>query len=568
MTSIHRFSKLLPTLLLASLLAACITTATPTATPEPSPLPAPTAEATLAPTPTAAPSSAAWWNDAVFYEVFVRSFKDSDGDGIGDLNGLIEKLDYLNDGDPATTTDLGVTALWLMPIMQSPSYHGYDVTDYYTVEEDYGTNDDFKRLMEEAHKRGIKVIVDLVLNHTSTQHPWFKESNAGNADYRDWYVWADPAPKGTGPWGQQLWYAGKDGYYYAVFWSQMPDLNFENPEVTAEINNVTRYWLEDMGADGFRMDAIIYYVEKDSALMNTPGTHAWLKDYHQFYKSVNPQAFAVGEAWTSADQAVKYIGDEMDIVFEFDLAKAILTAANGPLASAATKQLQSILNRTDAPAGQFGTFITNHDQDRVMSVLRDTQKAKLAAVLLLTAPGVPFIYYGEEIGMTGFKPDENIRRPMQWTGDNSKVGFSTHTPWNAPAMDYNKGVNVATEAADPDSLLNWYKQLIQLRNEHTALRTGETAIVDGGTQRLYAVLRYTADEAFLILVNAHPKPLTADLYSLSLDTGPFTSPVTAASVLGQSGPAAPTITASGGFSDYHPFAEIPAQSAVIIQLSP
>jgi glycosidase len=540
-----------------------IVDSTATIAPTATPLPPDTAE----PAPTAIPAATSnWWNDTVFYEIFVRSFKDSNGDGKGDINGLIEMLDYLNDGDPATTTDLGVTGIWLMPVTESPSYHGYDVVDYYAIDEEYGTTEDFKRLMDEAHKRGIRIIVDLVLNHTSTQHPWFKASNDGDPTYRDWYIWEDKNPGFLGPWGQTVWYKGKDGYYYAIFWSEMPDLNLQNPVVIEEIQKITRYWLTDLNVDGFRMDAIRHYVEQGSAQENTPDTHAMLQAFHTFYKSVKPEAFTVGEAWTDTSHVIDYIGDEMDIAFEFDLAEAFVRAAGGPLASSATNQMQVVLD--NYPPGQFATFLTNHDQDRVMSVLgEDVVKAKLAATMLLTAPGVPFIYYGEEIGQTGTKPDENIRRPMQWCGDDFKVCFSTAAPWNSASLGY-KQVNVANQTDDPNSLLSFYRDLIHLRNEHPALRTGQTLLVETGSQRLYAVLRYDENEAFLILVNVHPKPLKADQYSLALPSGPFTTAVTAASIIGLPNPAAPALNATGGFDAYQPFIEIPAQSSVIIQLMP
>jgi len=189
--------------------------ATPT-TPPPSPSPSPPTP-TPTPTPTPDPlvqgsNGLPWWNDTVFYEIFVRSFYDSDADGVGDINGLIEKLDYLNDGDPETGDDLGVTGIWLMPVMQSPSYHGYDVVDYYTIDDEYGANEDFRRLMAEAHKRGIRVIVDLMLNHTSTEHPWFQESRDPASEKRDWYVWADEDPGFRGPNGQKVWYNTRDGF--------------------------------------------------------------------------------------------------------------------------------------------------------------------------------------------------------------------------------------------------------------------------------------------------------------------------------------------------------------------
>jgi alpha-amylase len=516
------------------------------------------------PTPTLAPTgNYYWWNDTIFYEIFVRSFKDSNGDGIGDFNGLIQKLDYLNDGDPSTTTDLGITGIWLMPINESPSYHGYDVVDYHTVDQEYGSVEDFKRLIDEAHKRGISVIIDLVINHSSSQNPWFIESNKSNPEYRDWYIWEDPAPDYFGPWGQPVWYAGKEGYYYAVFWSEMPDLNLKNPAVTQEIYDISRFWLEEMGVDGFRMDAILYLVENGALQKNTRGTHAWLQAFHQYYKSIDTQAFTVGEAWTETSQVVEYVGDEVDIAFEFDLAESFVRSADGPLASSATNQMKVVLNTY--PEGQFAVFLTNHDQDRVMSLLESPEKAKLAATMLLTSPGVPFIYYGEEIGMTGTKPDENIRRPMQWSGENSKVGFTTGVPWNAASRDY-KTVNVGDESEDPNSLLNFYRTLIQLRNDHPSFRTGETLLVKTGTQDLYAMLRYNNQEAFLVLVNAGSKPLGTDKYSLSLEKGPFTAALTAISMIGLANPASPTLNANGGFDGYQPFPEIPAQSSIIIQL--
>lgn len=565
-----RVSLLVTTLL--ALLTGCLSPVQPTPEPTPEPpvatatatVPPPTAEPTAIPTPALSAEELTWWNDAIFYEVFVRSFYDSNDDGIGDINGLIEKLDYLNDGDPATNDDLGVTALWLMPINASPSYHGYDVTDYYTVNPEYGTNEDFQRLMAEAHARGMKVIIDLVLNHTSTQHPWFQSAKDPASPYRDYYLWTDTKPNYQGPWGQNVWHKSGEAFYYAVFWDQMPDLNMENPAVIDEISEVITFWLTEMDADGFRLDAIRHFVEDGAAQENTPDTHALLQEFFQFYKSVKPEAFTVGEAWTLTPLIVDYVGDEVDIAFEFDLAEAFLDTARGPLAVPVKNQLQLVLD--SYPAGQYGVFLTNHDQDRVMSQLtNDVVRAKLAAVMMLTSPGVPFIYYGEEIGMTGIKPDEDIRRPMQWHGDDTKAGFSTHLPWRAVAQDY-KTVNVAVQEADPDSLLNHYRALLQLRNANSALRTGETIILDADTERLYALLRYDENGAFLILVNVHPKTLTPELYSLSLPEGPFSGAVTAEVVFGSGTASAPVINAAGGFEGYVPLAEIPGQSSVIIRL--
>jgi len=543
----------------------------PTATQgAPTSQPVATAQATATvppplPTETPAVVTQGWWNDTVFYQVFVRSFYDTTGDGIGDINGLIEKLDYLNDGDPNTSQDLGVTGLWLMPVTESPSYHGYDVVDYYDVDDEYGSKEDFLRLVAEAQKRGMRVIVDLVINHTSREHPWFLASQAGDPQYRDWYLWEEENPNYRGPWDQVVWIPSGDDFYYAVFWEGMPDLNFENPEVTAEVYNLTRFWLEEMQLDGFRMDAIRHLIEFGPAQENTPATHEWLQDYHQFYKSIDPQAFTVGEAWTATDQVVDYVGDEMDIAFEFDLARAFMIASKGPIVSSLNEKMQQVLD--SYPSRQYGVFLTNHDQDRVMSELGDEVKAKLAATMMLTSPGVPFIYYGEEIGMTGIKPDEDIRRPMQWQSEDERVGFTTATPWRTPADDY--GVrSVAVQEDDPQSLLSHYRQLIQLRNQYAALRTGEAVLVDAGTARLYAMLRYNAEEALLILVNVHPQALPAGQYSLSLESGPFQGTLQAITVLGEAQASAPQINAGGGFTDYQPLPEIPGQSSVIIHLKP
>jgi glycosidase len=390
-------------------------------------------------------------------------------------------------------------------------------------------------------------------------------SDSGVPQYRDWYVWTDADPGYLGPWGQKVWYAGQDGFYYAVFWSGMPDLNLNNPEVIAEIEDITHFWLAEMGVDGFRMDAVRHFIENGIAQENTPDTHAWLQAYHAFYKNVNPDAFTVGETWTSSQNAAQYAVDENDIPFEFDLSEAYVRAAGSPISG----NLVDVAELVDAsyPPNQFGIFLTNHDQNRVMSVLGDTQKAKLAAALLLTSPGVPFLYYGEEIGMSGTKPDEDIRRPMQWNSDDDNVGFTTGQPWRAPADDYPE-VSVALQNDDPDSLLNQYRMLIHLRNEHEALRVGDWTAVNPNSNRLYTFLRHTANETILVVVNLNPNPVKAADYSLELAEGPLRGAVTAVTLFGPQVENNPEINAAGGFSNYLPFAEIPGQSAAIIQLIP
>ncbi|MEM8861343.1 MAG: alpha-amylase family glycosyl hydrolase [Chloroflexota bacterium] len=545
----------------------------PTEPPPNTPIPTNTPKPTATPLPTATPdplkvgtNDYPWWNDAVFYEVFVRSFYNSDGDGVGDIPGLIEKLDYINDGDPLTTDDLGATGIWLMPIAVSPSYHGYDVTDYYTVDPEYGTNEDFKRLMDEAHARGIRVIVDLVMNHSSREHPWFEASQDPVSEFRDWYVWEDADPGYRGPDGQKVWIRGDEGYYYAVFWEGMPDLNYTNPDVTAEMYTTAEYWLTEMGVDGFRLDAIKHMIEDGQAQENTRLTHNWMEEFFTFYKSVDPDALTVGEAWTGTQQVVDYTGDEVDIAFQFDLALDIINSAGSGLAPIYQDTQQLIVD--SFPPNQYATFITNHDQNRVIDQFRgDRAKARLAASILLTSPGVPFVYYGEEIGMSGIKPDEDIRRPMQWTSENDQVGFTTGEPWRAPAEDF-PNVSVALQEDDPDSLLNHYRNLIHLRNQHEALRVGDWLPVDAGSPRVYAFLRHTPNETILVVMNMNAKNIIeADDYALNLESGPLDRDLSAVSLFGTEPMRAPTVNDSGGFTDYTPIDGIQPQSLHIIQLS-
>lgn len=537
--------------LVAWLLAACQTQ------------PAPAAPASEGATQALATMGMPWWNDRVFYEVFVRSFQDSNGDGIGDLQGLISRLDYLNDGDPTSTGDLGVTGLWLMPLFESPSYHGYDVTDYTKINPEYGTLDDFKQLLEEAHKRGIAVILDLPLNHTSNLHPWFQASAASDPKYADWYIWTQEPTFTSGPWGQQVWYKLGNRYYYGLFWEGMPDLNLRNPDVTAALYDVARYWIEDVGVDGFRLDGIRHLVEEGAVQENTEATHAWLRGFHTFYKSVDPNAFTVGEAWTTSDQASKYVGDEADIVFEFDLAQGMVSAAGqgtaGPVAIP-----QSLVNK-DYPPGQYAAFLTNHDQNRIMDqVGNDTGAAKVAATLLLTNPGVPFLYYGEEIGMEGQKPDEDIRRPMQWDAGPT-AGFTTGQPWRSLGPGHEQA-NVVTEGLDAGSLLNHYRALVQLRNQHPALRTGDMLKVTTDPAPVYAFLRHAPHDTLLVLVNLGDEAISD--YSLTLPQGNLTGGDPQASLVfggGQVTP--PALNRAGGFDGYKPLPSLPPRSSYLISLT-
>ena len=501
-----------------------------------------------------------WWNDRVFYEIFVRSFYDSDGDGIGDLRGVIEKLDYLNDGNPSTTDDLGITGIWLMPIMASPSYHGYDVTDYFTVNPEYGTNEDFQALIAAAHERGIAVIIDLVVNHTSSENPWFIASAAGNPEYRDWYRWDDSCPIYRGPWGQPVWIRYDDSCYYAVFWEGMPDLNYENPAVMSEMTDIARFWLEVMGVDGFRLDGLKHIVEEGTRQENTDSTMAWASEFHSAVDAIAPNSLSVGEVWSSNYIASKYVPDGADLVFDFDLATAMLQSASGGRNSA-INSLQARAYRL-YPPNQYAAFLTNHDMNRVMSELRSLDKAKVAASLLLTQPGVPFIYYGEEIGMQGIKPDERIRTPMQWEGDAETGGFTDGEPWQQLQNDA-ETINVALQTGEPDSLLSHYRDLIHLRSSHPALMWGDFVPVETESRAVYSFLRRSEEEKLLIVLNLSGEAISA--YGLTLESGGLSGAATL--VRGDDELMQPELDSAGGFAGYLPLAEIAPFSLTVIQFT-
>lgn len=458
------------------------------------------------PPPCEAPgvTSPAWYHEAVGYEIFVRSFQDSDGDGIGDLAGLTSRLDYLNDGDPTTDTDLGVTLLWLMPINQSPSYHGYDVTDYRAIEEDYGSLEDLDALLAAAHQRGIRVIMDLVLNHSSSQHPWFKDAAAGpGAPLRDHYVWSEVFLDWDRPWGPgPTWVKAGASWYYALFWEGMPDLNFTSAAVRAEMTDVARFWLS-RGVDGFRLDAARYLVETGPGpgQADTPETHAFWRDLRAMMDSEAPGSMTVGEVWEQTSVVVPYFGTaaspELHMLFDFDGASGALQAVSQGKETALRTRLCKRL-REYPPDAAVGTFLTNHDQARVATELGDEASLRLAAALLLGLPGTPWLYYGEEIGMKSGPGggDEPKRLPMQW----GPGGFSTGTPWKAPAST-EAAASVAGQTNDPGSLLSWYRRLIRERQALPALSRGATKHIGatGSVGAPLVVLRSHGDQAALLV---------------------------------------------------------------------
>ena len=512
------------------------------------------------PDPVEIPESDKWWNDDVFYEIFVRSFYDSDGDGIGDFQGIIEKLDYLNDGDPNTDDDLGVTGIWLMPIFPSPSYHGYDVTDYRAVNEQYGTMEDFKQFIDAAHARGIKVIIDYVLNHTSTQHPWFVSSAEGSGK-RSWYLWQDNNPGYSGPWGQPVWHERDGAFYYGVFWSGMPDLNFYNGNVTQEIKDIAQFWYEEVGVDGFRIDAAKHLIENGQDQENTQATLDWWRDFYAFQKNLDPGLLTVGEVWTSTNNIIPYVDQRLDFCFEFDLSYAIIGAVNNGNATGLASKIQEVVNVY--PELQYGTFLTNHDQDRVIESLgQSVDKAKIAASIMLTLPGVPYLYYGEEVGMFGVKPDEDIRRPMQWTAD-AHAGFTSGNPWRGVNSNY-VTYNVETLQADSSSIWNHYRRFIQARSRSVALKQGECDILSVTNPSVLAYLRTTSEEQVLVIHNTSAQAqedvaLSIGNSDLPEGTYTFVDLFTGDAI-------ANVIIGSTGSLDFTPYTTLDARSTYLLKL--
>ena len=508
------------------------------------------------------------WGDRVFYELFVRSFADSDGDGVGDLAGLADRLDYLNDGDDATSDDLGVTALWLMPVAEAASYHGYDVVDYSAVEGDYGDMAAMRALVQGAHDRGMLVIVDFVINHTSREHPWFRDALKGGS-HRDWYLWSDENPGWPAVAGPSPWHAsGKGDFYYGAFWEGMPDLNLANPDVTAEIQRIAELWLADIGVDGFRIDAAKHLIEEGAdSQVNTDATKAWLADFREAIHATHPNALVLGEVWDARAVSSSYTTDgSVDMAFDFGIGPAIM---NGVYNGASTLLAAQEEVATRYGDGLAGTFLTNHDQARAMTTLKgDVAAARQSAETLLTSPGVPFLYYGEELGLVGDKPDERIRTPLPWTAMAPGHGFTTGSPWE-PFADGAAEANVESALTNDASLLGTYRELIQLRPRAQALAIGGLYRVESSESAVAATVRAIGSQRLLVVQNLSGEPVAAPhlMVANALLCG---SPAARLLYPSEAGldVASPALTADGGFVDYVPVAELPARATLVIDLSP
>jgi maltose alpha-D-glucosyltransferase/alpha-amylase len=491
-----------------------------------------------------------WYKNAVFYEVYVRAFYDSNDDGHGDLNGLTLKLDYLQ--------SLGVDCLWLLPIYPSPlKDDGYDISDYMGIHHDYGTLDDFKDLLAAAHARNIRLIMDLVINHTSDQHPWFQTARTDkHSPFRDYYVWSDTdnkfsqariifvdTEKSNWTWDEV---AGQ--YFWHRFYSSQPDLNFDNPAVRAEFIRIIRFWL-DLGVDGFRVDAAPYIFEREGTNSeNLPETHAFLKEIRKFVDQNYPDRILLCEANQWPQEVRDYFGngDEFHLAFHFPLMPRIFMA----LRSGDTSPIAWALTHTPAiPENcQWCTFLRNHDELTLEMVTEeqrqwmweqyapdprmrlnlgirrrlaplldnDQRKIGLAFSLLFTLSGSPIIYYGDEIGMGDnlSLPDRNgVRTPMQWEAGRN-AGFTQAKTIYSPVNDvppfHSEKVNVMSECADAGSLWSRVQRMISIRKSHPALYCGNLTMVDCGSPAVATYLREESRERVLVLQNlsAYPQQIT------------------------------------------------------------
>lgn len=452
-----------------------------------------------------------------YYEIFVYSFCDSDGDGIGDIQGVIDKLDYV--------TDMGFNGIWLMPTMPSPTYHKYDVTDYYGVDPQYGTVDDFKELLDACEEKGIKLIIDLVMNHSSSKHTWFVEAcnylktlpegstpDPSVCPYVDYYHFSTTQESST-------WYkvAGSNYYYEGEFWSEMPDLNLESEALRTEFENIAKFWI-DLGVDGFRMDAVMHFSETDTQF--NIDTISWLYDY---CLTLDPDFYMVSEVWANQSTIQSYYASSIPSYFDFAFADAegtlIKVGRGGTKASVFVNKMYDCQEAYSSNNPDYidAPFITNHDMGRVSNaLLGDVRNLKMTAGLLMTMNGSPFVYYGEEIGMesSGTK-DENKRLPMIWSKTDATgmtKGPSAADPGIESALP-----GVDEQLNDEYSLLNYYKRAVRIRNENPEIARGEITVVESLCDGHQAALTKTWNGSTIgIVYNSDDVEITVDLASSDL----------------------------------------------------
>ncbi len=484
-----------------------------------------------------------WYKHAIIYQVHVRTFYDSSGNGIGDFAGLTEKLDYLR--------NLGVTAIWLMPFFPSPLRDdGYDISDYYSVHESYGSLNDFKIFLDAAHKRDLRVIIEFVLNHTSDQHPWFRESRSSRDNAkRNWYVWSDTDSGYRGTriifldteMSNWAWDPLSKAYYWHRFFSHQPDLNYDNPAVRREMWNVMKFWL-DLGVDGFRLDAVPYLVEREGTnCENLPETHQVIRDLRAQLDAEYPGRMLLAEANQWPSDLRSYFGneDEFHMAFHFPLMPRMFMG----LKLEDRKPIVEIMQQTPEipPSCQWCLFLRNHDEltlemvtdlerdymydvyagDKTMRLNlgirrrlaplldNDRKRIELMNGMLMSLPGTPIIYYGDEIGMGDnvFLGDRNgVRTPMQWSGG-WNAGFSTSDPENLysplilnPVFGY-QAINGTSQQRSEHSLLSWMRQLISVRKSTRVFGAGSIEFLQPANHRVLAYVRQLESEKVLVVNN-------------------------------------------------------------------
>ena len=451
-------------------------------------------------------------NYRTFYQIFVGSFSDSNGDGIGDLRGIINRIDYLNDGDISSGNDLGIQGIWLSPIFTSPTYHKYDTTDYYEVDPKFGTEEDLKELLALCHERNVKVILDLVVNHTSDSHPWFLEfrkarrSGDTSNKYYNYYSCVPAGEQVGGRTYQKI--SGCNYYYECNFTGAMPELNYDNPAVKEEILNIAKYYL-DLGVDGFRFDAVkyIYYGDTKSSV------EFW-EWYMSELKAYSPDIYCVGECWSAESEILSYY-DAMNC-FNFAMSGAESSAATAAKGRDLAAYLNYVVRYQDKvqeanPDGMPIQFVSNHDQDRIAGAFVYPEQMKMLANLYLLSPGSHFIYYGEEIGIRGSRggasTDANRRLAMLW-GDGDTIENPEGTTYPAHGQIL---TDVQIQLEDETSILNHYTKLISIRNKYSAIARGDYSVVTSGNKNVGGFLVEYNNEALGIFHNNSIESITIDL---------------------------------------------------------
>ena len=502
--------KMMNTVLLLTLIAAIVLGLAACAVPSAEPTEAPTEPA---PTPVLDPISD---NYRTYYQIFVGSFSDSNNDGIGDLRGIINRFDYLNDGDINSGKSLGVQGIWLSPIFTSPSYHKYDAKDYYQIDWRFGTETELKELIALCHERNVQLILDLAINHTSSQHEWFlqfKEARAkGDTEnpYYDYYACVTEAEKLGGVTYQKI--AGVDCWFECNFSGDMPELNFDNPEVRQAVVDVAKYYL-DLGVDGFRFDAVKYIYYGDTA--RSVDFWEW---YMEQLRAIKPDIYCVGECWSGENEILDYYSAMNCFNFAGSLAEGVFaSAAKGQSISKFTSYMESFQKKVleKNPEGMVMSFLSNHDMDRIGSAFILENNMRMAANLYLLSPGSPVIYYGEEIGMRGSRGSENTdanrRLAMLW-GD----GDTVSDPEGADYASEQLNGTVADQLPNGDSLFNHYKKLISIRKAYPEIANGTYTALKTDSDVGGFVSEYNGSRV-AVIHNTTLEAATIDLAQYGLD---------------------------------------------------